>query len=95
MNTQTNKPSDLARSLSHFAKCVGGLVAFYFAPIIASNFRGEAYGYLANAFGYQVAHWGSWGFVALAVAGIFFGCAALWHLLLHALIRLAARKAMF
>ena len=92
---RTNAPSSessLAKNTSRFAFAASGIAAFYLAPLIAKNLRGDMYQYLFTDFGYEVAQWGSWAFVAVVILASFFGVSMLLQLLIQGVIRGTSRK---
>lgn len=95
MNNTQNKTGGLQQTLSRFAAMVSGIGAIFLAPYVAQNFRTPMYEYLLTGFDYSIAYWSSWGFVALVVAGTYFGGSVLLQLFIHGLLRLATTRGSF
>lgn len=95
MNNQQKPDSSLVQNISRFAYAVSGVAAFYLAPPIVRYLRPDMFRYLATEFSYDLATWGSWGFVIVVIIASFFGFSALLQLLVQALIRSFSRKGVF
>ncbi len=90
-----SQESGLARSMTWFSRSLAVIGAFYLAPLVARHLRLDMFRWLAEPFGYDVAQWGSWIFVGAVVLAAGAGIATVFHLMLHALIRLGARRSVF
>ena len=87
--------SGLVKNISRFSHAVSAVGAFFLAPVIARNVRAEMFQYLAAEFGREMAYWGSWAFVGIAVLASFFGIAALLQLIIQEAISRRSRKGVF
>lgn len=97
MTNPSGQPPEcsLVKNISRFSHAVSAVVAFFLAPVIARNVRGEMFHYLAAEFGREMAYWGSWAFVGIAILASFFGIAALLQLIIQGSIRAVSRKGVF
>ena len=77
----------MQRDLSRFAGIVSGIGSIFLAPYVAQHYRYPMYEYLYTGFDTTIAYYGSWGFVALVIAGAYFGGSMLLQILIHLLFR--------
>ena len=84
---QNAAPSGLTQNITRFSYCLAGVVVFYLSPQVATSLRPQMMTHLASEFGYDIAHWGSWGFIALLLLCGFFGASSALQLFILAVIR--------
>lgn len=85
-------PSGIATNMGKFSKCMGAVAMFFVAPQAAKYLRPEMHSYLLSEFGYSIAYWGSWAFVAVVIGGAFFLTSTFLELIILAVIRWFANR---
>ncbi len=84
--------SALEKAVSGFAFTASAMATLFLIPVVVRLFRGHVVDYLSQDIGRQFAEWGSWGFVALAVACLFFCISIVLQFGIRLLFRSSAKR---
>lgn len=95
MHMREQQVSPLSRSVHYFANIAAGILVLLILPQIARHVRPDILGYFTSEFSQGLAEAGSWVFVVLLGAGLYFGLSALIQVTLHILLSMSVRKGGF
>ena len=94
MNQQP-KPSAMQRAVAGFANCLAAILAVLLAPTVTNLYHRRLYDYLHSGFDYDVAHWGAWTVIVLALLCVFFGISMALQFLVQLVMRSGANRRSF